>query len=158
MSGGKLLEEVNVKVFRLLALVLVGLLATLAVGCGGGGDNENAATTNTSTTSTKEKAPAGGAAKQTTVKLKEYSFDPSNVVIKKGGTIEADNKGAIAHNLTIEKGPDPKKQTAKLAGTSTFTPGNTESLKVNLDPGKYAMVCTVAGHRQLGMVGTITVK
>jgi plastocyanin len=150
----------------MLALVSVALLAGLAVGCGGGDDNKNASTTTdttattntTSTTKAQKNAPSGGGAKETKVKLDEYSFDPDKVVIKKGGTIEAENEGAIAHNLTIEKGPDPKKQSAKLAGTRTFLPGNQEGLKVDLDPGKYAMVCTVAGHRDLGMVGTITVK
>jgi plastocyanin len=90
--------------------------------------------------------------------MSEYAFDPSNVVIKKGSTIKVENAGSIGHNLTIEQGPDPKKATKRLAGTPTFLPDKTKRLKVNLAPGKYAMVCTVAGHRQLGMVGTITVK
>jgi plastocyanin len=136
------------KAFRILGLVLVAAFA--AAGCGGGGGGESK-TTNTATT----QAPT---ATTTSVKLAEYSFDPKDVVVKRGTTLKVENGGAIAHNLTVEQGPDPKKKTKKLAGTPTFLPNKTENLKVSLKPGKYAMVCTVTGHRELGMVGTFTVK
>ena len=143
------------KVFRILAAALATSLVLLGAGCGGGDDNKSATTSAPTTT---QPAETGGAAKTETVSLDEYSFSPSNVTIKQGGTIDATNDGAIGHNLTIEQGPDPKKKTKKLAGTSTFLPNKSEKLTVNLKPGKYAMVCTVAGHRELGMTGTITVK
>ena len=44
------------------------------------------------------------------------------------------------------------------AGTSSFLPGRSKHLKVDLAPGRYVMACTVPGHRELGMVGFITVK
>jgi plastocyanin len=132
-----------------LVLALLAAVALAAVGCGGGGGK-------------KEKTTAGGtpskpAAGAVGVDLKEYSFTPSKVTVKRGQTIEARNVGSLSHNLTIERGPDPKKETKKLAGTPTFGPGSTEKVTVSLDPGKYALVCTVSGHRQLGMVGTLTV-
>ena len=138
---------------RILTLAVVGLVAALGSGCGGGNDN-NAATTNTTTTNTTSTQPAkstgGGGTK--TVSLKEYQFTPSDVTTKQGSTITVENKGNIAHNLTVEQG------SKKVAGTSTFLGGKSEKLKVSLKPGKYKMLCTVPGHEQLGMKGTFTVK
>jgi plastocyanin len=135
---------------RILTLCLVAIAVTLGSGCGGGGGNDNAATTTTSTTKTQPAKPA--AAGTTTVSMKEYAFNPSDVTVKRGGTVTAENKGTIAHNLTVEQG------SKKVAGTSTFLSGKSEKLKVDLTPGKYKMLCTVPGHEQLGMKGTFTVK
>jgi plastocyanin len=148
------------KALRALMLVSVVALLALGAGCGGDDNKDNATTTATNTTPTKTTATGGGAAgtKAVTVAMDEYSFTPDSVTVSKGGTITADNKGKISHNLTIEQGPDPKKATKKLEGTSTFLPGKTEKVKVDLSPGKYSMVCTVPGHRELGMAGTVTVK
>jgi plastocyanin len=101
-----------------------------------------------------ESRPVAG----TRVSMDEYSFDPKDLVVKSGEEIAISNEGAIAHNLKIEKGPDPLKKSTELAGTPTFLPKETRKLKVDLPSGKYAMVCTVSGHRGLGMTGTITVK
>jgi uncharacterized cupredoxin-like copper-binding protein len=138
------------KVLRIFGVALTGLALTLAPGCGGG-DNK------TATTPTQTTAPAQ-ATETTSVTTDEYMFTPSDVTVKKGDTITVKNGGKIVHNLTVEKGPDPKKKSEKLAGTPTFAPGGTEKLKVSLSPGKYVMVCTVPGHRELGMTGTFTVK
>jgi nitrite reductase (NO-forming) len=135
---------------RIFGVILTALALALAAGCGGGDDNK-AATTPTQTT------PATAAA-TSSVKLDEYEFKPSDVVVKSSDSITVGNDGKIVHNLTVEKGPDPKKKSQKLAGTPTFAPGKSERLEVDLAPGKYVMVCTVAGHRELGMTGTFTVK
>jgi plastocyanin len=132
----------------------VALVAALGSGCGGDDNNDNnAATTNTTTTNTTTqpaKTTGGGGA--TTVSMKEYEFDPSDVSATQGSTVTVENKGNIAHNLTVEKG------SKKVAGTSTFLGGKSEKLKVSVKPGKYTMLCTVPGHEQLGMKGTFTVK
>jgi plastocyanin len=143
------------RVFRILTVALVALVVAVGAGCGGDGDDgEPAAPTDTGNGATE---PAGGA-ETTSVKMDEYSFDPKDATVKRGATITVDNAGQIAHNLTIEEGPDPKKETKELAGTSTFLGGKSEKLDVDVEPGKHAMVCTVAGHRELGMTGTITVE
>ncbi len=93
-----------------------------------------------------------------TVRMSEYKFVPRAVTIAPGATIRVTNEGQIAHNLKIERGPDPKDETQELAGTDSFLPGDSETLEVNLPRGRYAMVCTVPGHRELGMTGTIRVR
>ncbi len=37
-------------------------------------------------------------------------------------------------------------------------PKGTESVKVSLKTGTYTFFCEVPGHRQAGMLGTLTVK
>jgi plastocyanin len=138
-----------------VCLLLVALLLAVGAGCGGDDGGGDGTTAETTTDTTTTGAADGGT---TTVKMDEYSFDPDSLNVSRGGTIAVENDGSIAHNLTIERGPDPKEKSTKLAGTDTFLGGKSEDLKVDLDPGEYAMVCTVPGHRELGMVGTITVK
>ncbi len=141
-----------------MASVLL-LLAAVGVGggCGGGDDEAKTASTDTSTTNTTTTKPASPA-RTVTVSMKEYIFIPENLDVKRGTTLDVKNDGQIGHNLTIEKSPDPEKPGPELAATSTFLPGKTEKLKVDLQAGKYSFVCTVPGHRDQGMRGRIAVK
>jgi uncharacterized cupredoxin-like copper-binding protein len=141
---------------RMASVLLLAAVVGVGGGCGGGDGNDNAKTASTDTSSTTPKPVSPAAA--VTVKMKEYIFIPETLEVKRGATIDVKNDGQIAHNLTIENTPDPDKAGPKLAGTSTFLPGKTEKLKVDLKPGKYAFVCTVPGHKDQGMKGTVTVK
>jgi plastocyanin len=143
------------KATRLLGVGAIALVLALA-GCGGDDDdNDSAATTDTTTTTqatTGQETTAGGGGTTSTVKMDEYEFDPSSATVTKGETLTVENDGNIAHNLTIEKNDE------KVEGTSTFLGGKSEKLKIDAAPGKYVMECTVPGHADLGMKGTITVK
>ena len=44
-----------------------------------------------------------------------------------------------------------------LGATPTFT-GGTKAVTLKLKPGKYTFYCSVPGHRQAGMEGTLTVN
>ena len=44
-----------------------------------------------------------------------------------------------------------------LGATPTFA-GGTKRLTLNLKPGKYTFYCSVPGHRQAGMEGTLSVS
>jgi uncharacterized cupredoxin-like copper-binding protein len=44
-----------------------------------------------------------------------------------------------------------------IGSTPTFASG-TKTFTVNLKPGTYTFFCSVPGHRQAGMQGTITVQ
>lgn len=70
------------------------------------------------------------------------------------GAISVDftNKSPLAHNVTIESASGEK-----VGATPTFT-GGSKMLSVSLKPGTYKFFCTVPGHRQAGMEGTLTVK
>ena len=123
---------------RLLPVLLVAAL--IAVGCG------------------DDSGGSASSPSDLTVKMIEYEFEPRNVTVDPGATIRVTNEGEIAHNLKIERGPDPKAETQELAGTDSFLPGDAETFDVALPRGRYAMVCTVPGHRELGMTGKLRVR
>lgn len=93
-----------------------------------------------------------------TVVMTDYEYHPRDLRVRRGQTVTVVNEGGIAHNLTIERGPNPRQETGRLAGTDSFLKGDSEQLRVDLTPGRYVMVCTVPGHRELGMVGTLAVR
>jgi plastocyanin len=92
------------------------------------------------------------------VVMTDYEYHPRDLRVRRGQTVTVVNEGGIAHNLTIERGPNPRDETDRLAGTDSFLKGDSEQLRVDLTPGRYVMVCTVPGHRELGMVGTLAVR
>ena len=63
-------------------------------------------------------------------------------------TLLATNKSTVPHNIAIEGG---------LKG-AVVSGGKTSKVVANLKPGKYTFLCTVPGHAQAGMQGTLTVK
>ena len=87
------------------------------------------------------------------VTAKEYSFNPAHVVVSGAGplTIRLENAGSLAHNLKLRKGEED------VGGTPTFPAGETRSGRVNLQHGRYEMICTVGDHAELGMTGTLEV-
>jgi plastocyanin len=88
------------------------------------------------------------------VTAREYSFDPETIVVEGGGTltIRLDNAGDLAHNLRL------RRDGREVGGTPTFEGGRTESGSVQVEPGKYQMLCTVGDHADLGMTGELEVK
>ncbi|HMI82290.1 MAG TPA: plastocyanin/azurin family copper-binding protein [Solirubrobacterales bacterium] len=79
-------------------------------------------------------------------------FDKKELTAKAGTvTINFDNPSAIPHNVVIEK--DGK----ELAGFAPITEGE-KSVSADLEAGTYTFLCTVPGHAQAGMEGTLVVK
>jgi plastocyanin len=94
-----------------------------------------------------------------TISMGEFEFDPRRASVERGVTLTVRNEGSVPHNLTIEEGPDPEAPSTKLVATSTIPGGKSERLPIELPSGRrYVMVCTVPGHREAGMVGTIRVR
>jgi plastocyanin len=67
-------------------------------------------------------------------------------------TIEFTNMAPLQHNVTVESSGGQQ-----LGATPTFNEG-TKQLTLNLTAGTYTFFCSVPGHRQAGMQGTLTVK
>jgi plastocyanin len=66
-------------------------------------------------------------------------------------TIEMANPSSVRHNVSIEGGGvDREGETVGEGGRSTVS--------VKLRPGQYDFYCSVPGHRQGGMEGTLTVR
>jgi plastocyanin len=78
-------------------------------------------------------------------------FDKKTLSAKAGKvTIAFANASSIGHNVTIAQGPK------NLGATKTITRSKA-TLSLALKPGSYTFYCSVPGHRQAGMQGTLTV-
>jgi plastocyanin len=98
----------------------------------------------------------GGAGAETTLQLAAdetaLAFDKTVLNAKAGKvTIDFDNPSPIEHNVVIEE--DGK----ELAGFEPITEGE-EELSAELKPGTYTFFCSVPGHREAGMEGTLKVQ
>jgi uncharacterized cupredoxin-like copper-binding protein len=82
----------------------------------------------------------------------QLRYTTKNLSAKAGTvTIGFANASPLAHNMTIAQG------TTVLGATPTFQ-GGTKTLTLKLAPGTYTFYCSVPGHRQAGMEGTLTVQ
>ena len=80
------------------------------------------------------------------------AFDRKEGTVKSGTvTIKLVNDAAIGHNVAVAQG------TRELGRSDTISKDETE-LKVDLRPGEYEFYCTVTGHREAGMEGTLTAR
>lgn len=78
-------------------------------------------------------------------------FRPADVTVTSSGssTIRLENSGRVVHNLTIDELGLEIVVTARGTG---------EAVLVDPVPGTYEFYCSVSGHREAGMVGTLTVE
>ena len=102
-------------------------------------------------------APVSPAAPASSLKLAAdptglLRYDTKQLSAKAGRvTITFTNAASLEHNVTIAQG------SAQLGATPTFG-GGTRTLTLNLKPGTYTFYCSVPGHRQSGMEGTLHVS
>ena len=83
----------------------------------------------------------------------QLRFDKSTLQAPAGGVrITMNNPSPIQHNVSIE-GPGGISQQGKTVGK-----GGASQVQLKLKPGTYTYFCSVPGHRQAGMQGTLTVK
>jgi nitrite reductase (NO-forming) len=125
-----------------VALVLSAGALIIVVASGSGGGAELASGTSAA-------AAASDAPTSVSVDLDDLVFRPASLEVATGGSVEVVNAGAIPHDLVIE---DHGVGTPILDTGESYTFDTTE-----LDPGTYTVICTVPGHREAGMEGTLTV-
>jgi len=102
----------------------------------------------------KPKATAGGPGG--TLKLAadptQIAFDTTTLTSKRGKvTIDFTNPAALEHDVAIAQ--DGK----QIAVSETIGKGKT-TVTADLAPGTYTFLCTVPGHAEAGMEGTLTVR
>jgi plastocyanin len=82
----------------------------------------------------------------------QLAYDTKQLTAKAGTVaIAFTNNSPIEHDVTIE-------QAGKVLGGTPKFIGGTKMVALNLKPGTYKFFCSVPGHRQAGMEGTLTVK
>ena len=111
------------------------------------------------TATTGTPAPPSSPATKATTALKlaanpegQLSYNTKQLSAKAGPvTITMANMSPVEHNVTIVQG------STVLGATPTFQ-GGSRSLTLKLKAGTYTFYCSVPGHRQAGMEGTLTVS
>jgi plastocyanin len=82
------------------------------------------------------------------------SFTKEEVTAKAGNlTIDFKNSSPVGHDVKVEaEGGE------ELGGTEVITESSATATVKDLKPGKYTFFCSVPGHREAGMEGTLTVE
>jgi plastocyanin len=78
----------------------------------------------------------------------------SDTATAKAGKVTVDftNPQPLTHDVAIED------SSGKTIGKTELVAEGSDSAVVDLKPGEYTFYCTVPGHREAGMEGTLTVK
>jgi plastocyanin len=146
---------------RRATLPLLALVVLAVAGCGSSSSSSTSSSTPASTSSNTpaSTAPAGGGASGGSVlhvaanTEGQLKYNTTSLTAKAGTvTIGFTNASSLAHNLTVESSSG-----STVGATPTFE-GGTKTLSLSLKPGTYKFFCTVPGHRQAGMEGTLTVQ
>jgi uncharacterized cupredoxin-like copper-binding protein len=122
--------------------IAVLVAATLGVTACGGSSNKSSSGSSSS-----------GTASKMSVDLADYKIIPANPSIPKTGkvTFTLKNTGKFPHAIAIQGVPgNPKSSIVQAGQSTTFTVNFTKK-------GTFTWYCPVDGHRQLGMVGKITI-
>lgn len=88
------------------------------------------------------------------VTLTDFALDPDRLSAPAGAelTISVTNEGGAPHDFAVDTGTGVEK-------TPLLGPGERATLVVPaLPPGEYRIFCSVNGHEDLGMVGSLTVS
>ncbi len=144
-----------------LPAILVGMLAL--AGCGSSKSTSSSASTPATTpsttpaTTTQSTAPSSSSATSALSLAAnvegQLKYETTSLTAKAGKvSIDFTNMSSLGHNVTVESSAG-----ATLGATPTFS-GGSKTLTLELKPGTYKFFCSVPGHRQAGMEGTLTVK
>jgi plastocyanin len=146
---------------KLATLLVLGLVSAALVACGGSDDSTTTTATNEANGGAANeggKETGGSAEGGSTL---EFEADPGGALAyttteasAKAGKVKIDfnNPQSVTHDVAIEgSSGETVAQTDLIGQEETST---TASLK----PGTYTFYCSVPGHREAGMEGTLTVK
>jgi plastocyanin len=97
----------------------------------------------------EEQAAGEGTGEALVVESYDIYFEPDELSIPADTdvTVQLPNAGAAQHNFSIDE----------LGISVDIAPGATEETVINAPAGEYEYYCDVPGHKQAGMVGTLTV-
>ena len=150
---------------KVAALLALALASVALVACG-----SSNSTTTTSTSSGNEagggaaakeggeKSSGGGGGGGSTVAFEadpggQLAYTTTEATAKAGKvTVDFKNPQGLTHDVAIEN------SSGETVGQTELIAESTTSTTVNLKPGTYHYFCTVTGHREAGMEGTLTVK
>lgn len=140
------------------ASVLLVAIALAMFGLAACGDDDDDGGDDTTAEATTEETTGGGGATAATLEVSSpadgsLEFDQEELSTAAGEvTISFDNPSQTPHDVVVED------QSGNEVGKTDLITVSTASTAVELEPGTYTFFCDVAGHREGGMEGTLTVK
>jgi uncharacterized cupredoxin-like copper-binding protein len=150
---------------RSTALLISLLLATGIAACGGGGDDDETRPDSASGLQSINGPAEGGGGRVSTVEegaseirvevaLKGLAYTTDQVTIEEGETLlHLENPQNAPHDLDLEDADGEL-----IADMETIGGGYADVPIPYLEPGEYVFFCSVPGHREAGMEGTVTVE
>jgi plastocyanin len=144
-----------------VAVAFALILASLAlVACGSSSDDSSgtgAETTEAQTETSGGGAEGGSAGSSAALDIEAASsglaYASDSATAKAGKvTLNFTNPQPLTHDVAIED------SSGKTIGKTELIAEGSDSAAVDLEPGEYTFYCTVPGHREAGMEGTLTVK
>lgn len=113
--------------------------APAPAGAGGGGSEQPAT------------PAAGGGDAAVTIDAQDIAFSTTELSVKPGDTIQMTNAGALPHDFTVDE---------LGINAVVSSSGETATITIPQDaaPGEYEFYCSVPGHKEAGMDGTLTVE
>jgi plastocyanin len=139
-------------------VLVVAALAVVGLAACGSSSNDNSTTAAATPPATTPATGGGATGGASTVDISTpggstLAYDQKSVSAKAGSvTVNFDNKEALQHDVAIAD------SSGKVLGQTDLVSSGTANATVNLTAGTYTFYCTVPGHREAGMQGTLTVK
>jgi plastocyanin len=144
---------------KLAALLALALASVALAACGGSSDNSSSEETAAETSGgaaaeSGEKSGGGGSTLDFEADPNgELAYTATEATAKAGKvTVDFNNPQGLTHDVAIEN------EKGETVGQTELVADGETSTTVNLKPGTYHYYCTVPGHREAGMEGTLTVK
>jgi plastocyanin len=147
---------------KVAALLLLALASVALVACGSSSNSSESTATTTETSAESTGAGSGGSdgsGGESVVKIEAaegstLAYAQKEVKAKAGQvSIEFTNPQSLSHDVAVES---PSGE--EVGATELVASGKAVTTISNLKPGKYTFYCTVPGHREAGMEGTLTVE
>ena len=136
------------RIFRTVGLpISVAVMGLLTLGaCGSSGGSGASGTT--------AGASATSAPGTLTIEAEDIKFDKKQYDATAGEvTVDYVSKGQLTHDLVIYD-----KSNTVVGETLRVNPGKTVTGTYDLSAGTYTLICDIPGHKDAGMVATLTVK
>ncbi|MGI8482949.1 MAG: plastocyanin/azurin family copper-binding protein [Thermomicrobiales bacterium] len=94
-------------------------------------------------------APASGASQTIELDAQDISWSKKEITAKPGDTIVVKNVGALPHDFSVDA--------FNIADPIDSGASVTVTIPADAKPGSYEYYCSVPGHKEAGMVGTLTI-
>lgn len=144
-----------------LAVAFALVLASFALVACGGSSSSSSSSESSSPETTSESSgggeagggSGGGSALKVETAPSGLAYASDSATAKAGKvTVDFTNDQPIPHDVAIESSG------GEVIGQTETVAEGSDSTEVELEPGTYTFFCTVPGHREAGMEGTLTVK